>query len=137
MTYIHVFLCMQTVNTSMEGAAAPYAVDITRYLNLRNRVSKITTEAEYKSLFKALISRNVKITIPIFYIKVCVCLLIFVSKESLIYAASCLHRTRQKERISIFVHKITTCNKSHRTVLALLYRDHRYGFYLFTLPGHI
>jgi hemoglobin-like flavoprotein len=57
-------------HTSMAGAAAPYAGDITRYLNLRNKVAKIATEDEYKELVRTLIAKNVTITIPIFYIKV-------------------------------------------------------------------
>jgi hypothetical protein len=63
----------QQQHTSMAGAAAPYAGDITRYLNLRNKVAKIATEDEYKELVRTLIAKNVTITIPIFYIKVGFC----------------------------------------------------------------
>ena len=55
---------------SVEGAAAPYVGDISRYLQVKSDIARMDSAAAYQAYLADLTTRKTKITIPAFFIKV-------------------------------------------------------------------
>lgn len=55
---------------SMEGAAAPYALDMSHFMHLQQTFGTVRDDNEYQEILRRLHQEKVKITIPVLFIKV-------------------------------------------------------------------
>ena len=55
--------------SSSEGAAAPYAEDIAKFIAIRMAIQGMTSSDSYRKLMRRLSSEKLSITVPVFYVK--------------------------------------------------------------------
>ncbi len=55
--------------SSSEGAAAPYAEDIAKFIAIRMAIQGMTSSEAYRKLMQRLSSESLSITVPVFYVK--------------------------------------------------------------------